>query len=823
MSRQTILVGLISVIAVLCTFSHLHAQWVENGLQICALPSEQYIVRTVTDGEGGAIVVWRDYRNGNFDIYAQRLDEHGVPLWTADGVAVCTEINSQPEHEVTADGEGGAIITWRDNRNGNSDIYAQRIDSDGMPLWTVNGVAVCTQTAGQLYPVLASDDAGGAIITWADFRPVTYANIYAQRINSVGSPLWTANGVQVCSDPNSQTSPVITEDGSGGAYIAWLDSRNGNDDIYLQHVNSSGGFYYGGIGKSLCSAANGQYNPAIISDGLGGVFATWQDYRSGTSQDIYATRVNCGGLVIGPADGFAICTSTGQQIDPVLTTDGLYGAIIAWRDSRSADIDIYAQRIDFSGSVLWTGNGVGVCTGLSDQYTPEIVSDGVGGAIIAWMDTRYLSGYEIFAQRLNANGNAVWTTNGAAVSVATSEQQSHSITTDGNNGAIIAFLDYRNGQTDITVQRMERNGYWGYPAPVISSVRDIPGDEGGFVNLSWDASRLDVYPEDKITQYTVWRAIDEAAAMAMLEDGARLADETFELMRNDLLTSISQDGSVPLPVDGSPIIRRGVLGSEPYYWIQIATVSASDYIDTYAFEAATLFDSTATSTEYHYFQVIAHESDPTGFWVSAVDSGYSVDNLAPCPPAMLAGAQEHLPEGLRLTWDPNIEIDLDNYTIYRGTDENFFPGPGNLLAAPCDTFYFDGGWTWDSGYCYKVAAVDVHGNESKYSLLCSDNITGDETPATPLATYLEQNYPNPFNPSTRITFGLQAPGNVSLRIYDAAGRLVRVLVNERREAGTYSETWNGLDDSGRAVASGVYFYGLMAGDFKETKKMVLLR
>jgi hypothetical protein len=122
-----------------------------------------------------------------------------------------------------------------------------------------------------------------------------------------------------------------------------------------------------------------------------------------------------------------------------------------------------------------------------------------------------------------------------------------------------------------------------------------------------------------------------------------------------------------------------------------------------------------------------------------------------------------------------------------------------------------------------VAAVDVHGNVSEYVLLGPEGVTGEETPETPLASYLSQNFPNPFNPLTMIRFGLREPGRVSLRIYDTAGRLVRALVEEPRDAGHYAEEWNGRDNAGHEVASGVYFYRLEAGTFNETKKMILLR
>jgi hypothetical protein len=211
------------------------------------------------------------------------------------------------------------------------------------------------------------------------------------------------------------------------------------------------------------------------------------------------------------------------------------------------------------------------------------------------------------------------------------------------------------------------------------------------------------------------------------------------------------------------------------------------------------------------------------FYASPPDSGYSVDNLAPDPPLGLAGEQSFLPAGLDISWAPNTEVDLDCYHVYRGTEEVFTPGIGNLIASSCDTAFFDDTWQWDSGYWYKVSALDIHGNESGYAALGPGAVTGEEPSPMPDATYLAQNYPNPFNPVTEIAFGIKTPDVVTLRIYDAGGRLVRILLDKKLAAGHYRENWDGLSGSGHRVASGVYFYKLHAGDFVQTKKMVLLR
>ena len=97
------------------------------------------------------------------------------------------------------------------------------------------------------------------------------------------------------------------------------------------------------------------------------------------------------------------------------------------------------------------------------------------------------------------------------------------------------------------------------------------------------------------------------------------------------------------------------------------------------------------------------------------------------------------------------------------------------------------------------------------------------TPDVPAPTALGQNYPNPFNPKTTIVFRLAAPGRVSLRIYDAAGRLVRTLAGGHLAGGDHFYPWQGRDDAGRQVASGVYFYRLQTDSFDESRRMVLMK
>jgi hypothetical protein len=178
---------------------------------------------------------------------------------------------------------------------------------------------------------------------------------------------------------------------------------------------------------------------------------------------------------------------------------------------------------------------------------------------------------------------------------------------------------------------------------------------------------------------------------------------------------------------------------------------------------------------------------------------------------------------LLLTWNHSVEPNLSHYDIYRDIGEGLTPGPSDLIASRADTFFYDAQWRWNPSICYKVSAVDSGGKRSGFALLRTDDLTGVESSEAPKATYLSQNYPNPFNPTTRIEFGLRESARVSLRIYDAAGRLVRVVSEGQLSPGRYARMWDGKDTRGVSIASGIYLYRLDAGSFTKTKKMVLLR
>jgi flagellar hook assembly protein FlgD len=138
--------------------------------------------------------------------------------------------------------------------------------------------------------------------------------------------------------------------------------------------------------------------------------------------------------------------------------------------------------------------------------------------------------------------------------------------------------------------------------------------------------------------------------------------------------------------------------------------------------------------------------------------------------------------------------------------------------------YLDSVVTMGTTYYYKVGAIDKAGNEGPVSDQFSLKATSvEQFTGMPTTFSLDQNYPNPFNPSTQIRFALPSQAKVVLNIYSVSGELVRTLVNTDMGAGFYAVTWNGMNDNGQSVSTGVYLFRVQAGSFVSSKKMLLVK
>jgi len=300
-------------------------------------------------------------------------------------------------------------------------------------------------------------------------------------------------------------------------------------------------------------------------------------------------------------------------------------------------------------------------------------------------------------------------------------------------------------------------------SPRITAVTDVPEDQGGRVYVSFLKSFFD-HPNESNQMYTVFRhdMVDNAPEWVVVGSGAAIGD------------------------------------------------------GSYTYEVSTLMDSTSEGDGMTEFKVLASMSE--GLFHSDAMMGYSVDNIAPEVPQGLMAVL--VDEGIQLTWEMSADEDFQHYMLEKSSDEAFTePEVFEMI----DILYLDLDYVLNESNYYRLAAVDHAGNISDYSDVVDFAVLAIDLDLIPEVFALHQNYPNPFNPTTQIKYDLPEDEMVSITIYDVIGRSIKSLVNTTQSAGYRSIQWDATNNLGEPVSAGMYIYMIQAGEFRQTKKMVLLK
>ena len=290
-----------------------------------------------------------------------------------------------------------------------------------------------------------------------------------------------------------------------------------------------------------------------------------------------------------------------------------------------------------------------------------------------------------------------------------------------STGLVVVATPAAEGDGPATFQRIADD-----PRPHLLSVSDVRGDQGGKVLLRWRASDFDQPRYKQITGYRVWRR-------------APLTDATG-----------SARPAAAMP--GLPQIGPDV------FWESLTELPAA-FLKGYAFAAPTLSDSSEAGNPYTAYFVQALTADPFVFYNSSPDSGYSVDNLAPPSPSPMTvryGPAENV-----MHWHASNAPDLRGYELYRGTSSSFLPSPATLIASIAETSFTDR----PGAHYYKLAAIDLHGNHSRFVAVAPD------VPVGTLAAFVHSD---------------RAPGHVQLTWYSGGNSGMQAHVQRRTDLADWS-------------------------------------
>jgi len=223
-------------------------------------------------------------------------------------------------------------------------------------------------------------------------------------------------------------------------------------------------------------------------------------------------------------------------------------------------------------------------------------------------------------------------------------------------------------------------------------------------------------------------------------------------------------------------------------------------------------DSTGAGGGWTVFLTATHTSDPSIWFASPPDSGYSVDNVPPSPPTGLALVDTEL------SWDAAPESDFEYHSVY-GSAMAEFDLTAILIGYTVEPTYDVSTALYEY---YHVTTTDHAGNEGDAASVGGGLVSLPEVTIPAVFSLLTAG-PNPFEAGTSLTITVPEAGELRLTIHDVSGRLVRTALTGAYPAGFHSVTWDARDDAGRAVSPGIYFARVRAGEDQLVQRLTLVR
>ncbi len=789
-------------------------------------------------GWGKSIVAWTDLREYNWDIYMQSLDNDGNLI--SGNIQVNDDISTTPQHEpdVALSPEGWFVIAWYDRRNGNDDIYIQKFDSSGAMVGSNIKVNSDNSLARQKFPSVAIGGNGVVYVVWTDWRNGTYpanSDIFGQRFDSDLNRLEGNIEINRDNNYNSQRDPQVASDRMGNVCVVWSDSTFSGWNARGQMIEFTGNFRDNNFAVNL--DLNGdQLMPDVALDGYN-LYMTWSDNRNGDF-DTYGrvTQYNDPTLIANPRriditrdkndppDQPIMVTLTNAgygelnyrmrplqswlnlSSDSGMTTDSFVVTI----DTDSLDYGMHQgqiQLIDLAGNDSSTIIPVIVTvTGPMLSFAPEallfnaliemgspseqnIIINNIGSGSLNWSLSSNES-WITFDQSSGSSGDMI-SVGCDLTSLSSGDYIGYLIATD---------VDAINSPESLEV--------------LLTVISNIP-----FISASVDNLFINLSPGGPVTDSILisnlgggelnWRSYHQESWMTLSVDSGQSGDYLPYTIESDGLTTGYYIDSI--------IITDTVAYNNPLSIpVDLLLRSADSIIITPVMvETGSEFQSE--------FYLQAGQVLTDGVLIFNYDNRFiSVDSFS----SPLSGELSGYVSTTIDSQTNQLRVQLSSDSDGVGTGRHFV---GDLYGTANDSV---GGQTifdpfyGEASFFLKNAVGEVFPPEvsiGPIDISISTGIEDEEDILIPTFFSLDQNWPNPFNSTTVINYSIPRQGYVRIELFNILGQTVKLLVDDWLLPGQYSISWNGRNQNGRDMASGIYFYRLTSDQSSSVRKMVLLK
>ena len=754
--------------------------------------TDQVLPRVLPSGPDHFLVLWGDGREEQGEVYASFRTATGAPLGgnhrlSADPVAG----GSYQGEPAAAEGAGGrTLVVWLDGREGGGvfgatfDVYGQWLDPAGDPIggnFKINGTTGAARCAS---PTVAADPALGYVVAWIDRRgsPGDPGDVYAQRFNASGAPV--GGNVRVNDDPAGRDQRrVHATGGPGAAFVVWEDLR-GNLGV---DSNVEGAFVpYDDAPTGANFRVNGdtggrQGSPAVTPDGQDAYLCVWEDGRRG-APDVFSISVLASGARRG-AD-----TQLNDDAAPFDQHRARLGHgpgryVVTWTDRRSQANDLYAQWISSAGAregvnhVLWRDD-------LTERPVASAAAvSGTGRAVVAAQIARFSDAGDIRGFFYSAPGSlpaaSFWLGD-----VLPSAQAAPAAAASDSEFAVV-WIDGRDGAPRLYGQRLSPAGLRiGANRPVLAVE---PADPAFAVDIAWDGGSgyWICYAEGASADQRLW----------LQHVGSDLAPTAPPTQVAPGVPGARSAPSVGASPDGRVEVAWLGLGSEGYGHVYHQAFGpgfgalAAIPIEAEAGRPASV-PSLAVSGSGSV--VSWSERGPLGdwsVWMQRFTGG------APASPVMRVDQDLSASDQL----DPGVGFD----------------GAGRALIV----------WT---DFRSVASKSDILGRSFQFIPTSAEDPPPEPPPVpspAPRATRIGPARPNPFSSTTEapVEVAGTAAGRLRAAVWNARGARVATLVDGPVPAERFRLRWDGRDDRGRPVASGVYWITVESGGERHATRVVRLR
>jgi len=451
------------------------AQWSSDpslNFAVADAPSDQNQAKVVPAGDGGVWISWFDGIASGYDVRLQRLDINGLEHFGHGGLLVADRGFTSTQDYGLDVGPSGALLAFRDDRPGGTQITAARVDALGVPLWGASGVVLTSTTNFVASPKVAATSDGGAVVAWLEG-----SSVRLQKLNAGGVVQW---GPGVTLTPAAGSYSVADLHAVGAEVVLSFVHQTGGFSsprhLRAQRFDASGATLWGAGSLAVFEGGSLQIGdfPTFSVDAAGGSLFSW--YSSSPALQCFVQHIDAAGIERFAHNGLAVSTQAGQiRVNPSAGLNEANGDIyVAWREqsANQAMNGVSVQRINAQGTRLWSDFGLPLVSlgaptqGLVQVAVGSAPSGLAGGVLVVWSTTPSFGADVLGAAHVTAPGII----DVPRFDVASTPSQKMRLAAIHDAVSItLAWTDGRNDGGDILAQRVGLDGVLANAASVGTS------------------------------------------------------------------------------------------------------------------------------------------------------------------------------------------------------------------------------------------------------------------------------------------------------------------------------------------------------------------